>query len=175
MEKPIAVIALGANLGDREATLREALRRLESAGMRLLRTSRFIETAPVGYVSQPDFLNAVAALEIPASVSPEQLLALLLETEKSLGRKRPFPNAPRTCDLDLIFFESEQRDAKEFILPHPRWRERAFVVVPLHDILEQAASDGNAWTGREPWKSLRNEVREVLARSDCSGIRKTPQ
>lgn len=163
MKTSVAIIALGANLGDRATTLREALRRLENAGIRVLAASDFIETAPVGYVNQPDFLNGVAALEVPSEVSPEALLYLLLETEQSLGRERPFPNAPRTCDLDLIFFENEKRTTEKLILPHPRWQERAFVIVPLKNLFEKAHSESQAWALREPWLALAKKLPETPA------------
>lgn len=162
MSDSVALIALGANLGDRETNLRKALCCLETAGIRILGISDFIETEPVGYANQPDFLNGVAALEIPENISPESLLDLLLETEKSLGRKRPFPNAPRTCDLDLLFFEAEIRNTPKLTLPHPRWSERAFVVVPLENLFQKASSRTQAWSLREPWKTLRSNIRKIF-------------
>lgn len=162
MEKSVAIIALGANLGDREHTLREALVRLESAGMRLLAVSDFIETEPVGYTDQPDFMNGVAALEIPKNVSPETLLDLLLKTETALGRERPFANAPRTCDLDLLFFENESRNSKFLALPHPRWRERTFVLLPMKDLFEKALGENATWISRDPWKNLRTLTLDLL-------------
>lgn len=162
MEKPVAIIALGANLGNREATLRLALGKLESAGIRVLAVSDFIETEPVGYTDQPDFLNGTAALEIPEALSPEALLELLLSTEIALGRERPFPNAPRTCDLDLLFFEDETRATPQLILPHPRWQERAFVLIPLADLFEKARAAAQSWGARQPWVSIRQKVAALI-------------
>lgn len=165
----IAVVALGANLGDRAETLGEALRRVEAAGARVLAVSSLYETAPVGCAAGvPDFLNAAAALSAPAGTTPESLLATLAETETALGRERPFPNAPRTCDLDLIFFEAETRATPALTLPHPRWRERAFVLEPLAEILE----GGDARLAREPWRTLRRETLAALAAADRSGVRR---
>lgn len=165
----IAVVALGANLGDRAETLGEALRRVEAAGARVLAVSSLYETAPVGCAAgAPDFLNAAAALSAPAGTTPESLLATLAETETVLGRERPFPNAPRTCDLDLIFFEAETRATPTLTLPHPRWRERAFVLEPLAEILE----GGDARLAREPWRTLRRETLAALAAAECSGVRR---
>ncbi len=130
-----AVVALGANLGDRAGTLRAALAELEARGNVLIACSPFHETAPVGYLDQPDFINATALFGVPAGVSPEAFLAELLDVEKKFGRVRTFPNAPRTLDLDLIFFADETRDSPGLTLPHPRWRERAFVVEPLAEML----------------------------------------
>lgn len=165
----IAVVALGANLGDRAETLGEALRRIEAAGSRVLAVSSLYETVPVGYADQPDFLNAVAALSVPAKMTPESLLAHLAKTETALGRVRAFRNAPRTCDLDLIFFEAETRATPTLTLPHPRWRERAFVLEPLAEIFER----GDIRLAREPWRTLRRETTEALVSADRSGIKRS--
>lgn len=129
-----AVVALGSNLGDRAGTLSAALAELEARGNVILAQSSFYETEPVGYLNQPDFLNAAALIGVPANVSPEQVLGELLDVEKKFGRERLFPNAPRTLDLDLIFFENETRDTEFLTLPHPRWQEREFVKMPLREI-----------------------------------------
>lgn len=175
MNHSIAIIALGANLGERRETLNKALAQLENAGFHVLAVSSFYETVPVGYADQPDFLNAVAALEIPAGVSPESVLAQLLATENTLGRERPFPNAPRTCDLDLLFFEDEKRQTESLILPHPRRHERAFVLAPLCELLENAQAQSAAWSLREPWNALRHESADFLATLDASGVRICPE
>lgn len=130
-----AVVALGANLGNRAGTLDAALAELEARGNVVLARSSFYETKPVGYLNQPDFLNATALVGVPATRSPEDFLAELLDIEKKFGRERPFPNAPRTLDLDLIFFENEVRETAFLMLPHPRWREREFVTIPLREML----------------------------------------
>lgn len=165
MEKPVAIIALGANLGNRETTLRRALSQLETAGIRVLAVSDFIETEPVGYTDQPNFLNGAAALEVPAGFSPESLLDRLLSTESALGRERPFPNAPRTCDLDLLFFEDERRATPHLSLPHPRWQERAFVLIPLADLFEKARASAQSWVTRSPWNSIRQKAAEFLQKT----------
>lgn len=171
MTTNVAIVALGANLGDKLSTLRTALRLLEEAGLRTLAISSFYETVPVGYANQPNFLNAVAAFEIPVAMSAEALLDLLLATESSLGRKRSFPNAPRTCDLDLILFEDEKHSSKKLTLPHPRRRERAFVCVPLSEIFESARLKSEAWIARKPWTRFALEVKSDLAILDASGVR----
>ena len=165
----IAVVALGANLGDRAETLGRALRRVEAAGARVLAGSSLYETARGGGAAgAPGSLNAAAALSARAGTTPESLLATLAETETALGRERPFPNAPRTCDLDLIFFEAETRATPALTLPHPRWRERAFVLEPLAEILE----GGDARLAREPWRTLRRETLAALAAAERSGVRR---
>ena len=125
-------IALGSNLGDRDEYLRSAL---AAAGRSIhhLRVSSFHDTAPVGVGPQPTFLNAAAAGE--TSLSARALLDMLLGIEHDLGRERPFPGAPRTLDLDLILYGDAIIDeAPSLIVPHPRFRERRFVLEPLSEI-----------------------------------------
>jgi 2-amino-4-hydroxy-6-hydroxymethyldihydropteridine diphosphokinase len=125
-------IALGSNLGDREAYLRSAVAALHPSIDRL-RLSTFHDTAPVGVVPQPTFLNAAAVGE--TTLSARALLDTLLAVERDLGRERPFPGAPRTVDLDLILYGDEIIDeAPSLIVPHPRYRERRFVLEPLAEI-----------------------------------------
>lgn len=138
----LAVVALGANLGDRAGTLNAALVALEARGNKVLARSSFYETEPVGYANQPDFLNATALVGVPETVSAEDFLAQLLAIETQFGRERPFPNAPRTLDLDLIFFENETRETPYLRLPHPRWRERDFVKIPLREMFEALGERG---------------------------------
>jgi 2-amino-4-hydroxy-6-hydroxymethyldihydropteridine diphosphokinase len=125
-------IALGSNLGDREDYLRSALGALKPSIDRL-RVSTFHDTAPVGVGPQPTFLNAAAVGE--TSLSARALLETLLAVERDLGRERPFPGAPRTLDLDLILYGDAIIDeAPSLIVPHPRFRERRFVLEPLAEI-----------------------------------------
>jgi 2-amino-4-hydroxy-6-hydroxymethyldihydropteridine diphosphokinase len=126
-EVPVA-IALGSNLGDRERQLREAGDRLGEFVTGLV-LSPFIETDPVDVAPQPRFLNAAAVGH--TELSARRLLERLLETETASGRDRPFPGAPRTLDLDLILYGDAVIDEPGLIVPHPRFRERAFVLAPL--------------------------------------------
>jgi 2-amino-4-hydroxy-6-hydroxymethyldihydropteridine diphosphokinase len=131
-----AYIALGSNIGEREETLRQAIARLhELEGVTVLRCSNLYETAPVGYLEQDLFLNMVIA--ISCELTPEQLLAEMLSLELELGRKRLIVNGPRTIDLDLLWVEGTVMDTPQLILPHPRMFGRAFVLVPLSDVVEQ--------------------------------------
>lgn len=127
-------MGLGANLGDRAATLTRALELLgERPGIEVVAVSAFRETDPVGYLEQPRFLNAAA--EIDTSLRPEALLAALLDVERELGRVREGPRfGPRTVDLDLLLFEGVTRDEPGLTLPHPRLHERAFALVPLAEL-----------------------------------------
>jgi 2-amino-4-hydroxy-6-hydroxymethyldihydropteridine diphosphokinase len=131
----IAYIGLGSNLGEREATLREALALLgELDGIEITAISSFRETDPVGNVDQPRFVNAAAALE--TSLGPRELLDSLLEVERSLGRDRSREErwGPRTVDLDLLLYGDETVDEQGLEVPHPRLAERAFVLEPLLEL-----------------------------------------
>lgn len=128
-----AYVGLGANLGDREGSLRDALDRLAAEpGISLTGVSPTYETAPVGYTDQPSFLNRVARVE--AEGSPLDLLRRLLAIEREMGRVRDIRWGPRNIDLDLLAFGDERMDTPELTLPHPRMGERAFVLVPLRDV-----------------------------------------
>ena len=124
-------IALGSNLGDRAAYLCAALARLR-AYMTVTAISPVYETDPVGYADQGPFLNAV--IGGTTTCSPAALLGALQGIERALGRERPFPNGPRTLDLDLLSYDALMLDTPDLTVPHPRLHERAFVLVPLADI-----------------------------------------
>lgn len=130
-----AFVALGANLGDRERTIRAALAELDAApGVRVTGVSSLRETEPVGYLDQPPFLNGAAELE--TSLEPRALLELLLALERRFGREREGvpPQGPRTLDLDLLLVESAEIDEPGLTIPHPRLHERAFVLEPLAEL-----------------------------------------
>ena len=131
---PRAYVALGANLGEREAALRAALAALDATeGIDVVAASTFRETDPVDYLDQPRFLNAAAALE--TTLSPRELLDALLEVERSLGRTREGPRfGPRTIDLDLLLYGDESLDEPGLTVPHPRLHGRAFVLEPLAEL-----------------------------------------
>jgi len=136
-----AYIALGANLGDREGNLMEALERLDdTSGIQVLRVSNLYETEPVGYVDQPMFLNMAAV--VSTSLSPHALLAEMQRIEKELGRVRHIHWGPRTVDLDLLWMEGRRLDTPELVLPHPRMQERSFVLRPLSDIVFEDEPSG---------------------------------
>ena len=128
----IAAVALGSNLGDRAAHLNHAVSRLRDL-LRGLRVSRFYDTIPVGAPGpQALYLNAAAVGE--AAMPARDLLTRLLTIEEERGRERPYPNAPRSLDLDLILFGDATIDEPGLIVPHPRFRERRFVLEPLAEI-----------------------------------------
>ena len=129
----LAYVALGANLADPVVQVRaalEALARLPQA--RLLCASSLYRTAPVGIHRQPDFINAVTALE--TNLSPLELLTALFAVEEEFGRRRDFHHAPRTLDLDLLLYDEQVIDSPQLRLPHPRMHLRAFVIAPLLEI-----------------------------------------
>ena len=127
-----AYVALGANLGDARATVSAALAALDRLpATRLLRASSLYRSAP-WEASGPDFINAVAAVE--TGLSALELLRALQALELDAGRERPYRNAPRTLDLDLLLHGDTRLDTPELTLPHPRLRERAFVLLPLAEI-----------------------------------------
>jgi 2-amino-4-hydroxy-6-hydroxymethyldihydropteridine diphosphokinase len=134
----MACVALGANLGDAVATVQQALR--DVAGLpetQLLKASSLYRSAP--YEAQgPDFINAVALLQ--TQLSPLELLHVLQALELRSGRERPYKNAPRTLDLDLIFYGDVALATPELTLPHPRWHERAFVLQPLAEVWPERVS-----------------------------------
>jgi 2-amino-4-hydroxy-6-hydroxymethyldihydropteridine diphosphokinase len=127
-----AYLALGSNLGDRLGTLQRALDLLGAAeGVRVVRSSRVFETAPVG-PPQPDFLNAV--VEVDTSLEPRALLHVCLGVERVLGRERLERWGPRTIDVDVLSFDELEVDEPDLRIPHPRMHERAFVLVPLGEL-----------------------------------------
>ena len=127
---PVA-IALGSNLGDRELLLRKAVAALGQY-LQQLRVSTFHETDPVGVGDQPRFLNAAGIGY--TTLSARDLLHALLDIERQLGRERPHPGAPRTLDLDLILYGDIIVNERDLVVPHPRFRDRSFVLEPLAEI-----------------------------------------
>jgi 2-amino-4-hydroxy-6-hydroxymethyldihydropteridine diphosphokinase len=153
-ESTIAYIGLGANLGERQRTIAAALRRIdEDERTSLLDSTVPIETDPVGYTDQPRFFNAAASLA--TTRSPRELLDLLLEIERDLGRVRgEGPRyGPRTIDLDLLLYGDETIDEDALEVPHPRLHERRFVLEPLAEL-----DPGLVVPGRGPVSALLAEL-----------------
>jgi 2-amino-4-hydroxy-6-hydroxymethyldihydropteridine diphosphokinase len=125
-------VGLGANLGDTTATLKAALQALDTLpDTHTCSVSAFYRTAPID-AHGPDYANAVAALQ--TTLAPHDLLTHLQRIEAAFGRKRPYPNAPRTLDLDLLLYGDASIVSPALTVPHPRMHERAFVLVPLADV-----------------------------------------
>lgn len=133
--RALAAIALGSNLkskfGDREANLREAVERLAALGV-VRAVSTFHDTEPVGYVSQPRFLNGALLLE--TEMEPLELMRGLLEVERRMGRERVIAKGPRVIDLDLLLYDAVVMNMAALTLPHPEMHERRFVLEPLAEI-----------------------------------------
>jgi 2-amino-4-hydroxy-6-hydroxymethyldihydropteridine diphosphokinase len=129
----LAAIALGSNVGDREANFRQAVAGLKRLG-EVKAVSSFYETDPVGYTDQPKFLNAAALLE--TELEPLPLLHALIEIERAAGRDRSIapPKGPRTLDLDLLLYGDCVLSGPELTLPHPEMHTRRFVLEPLAEI-----------------------------------------
>jgi 2-amino-4-hydroxy-6-hydroxymethyldihydropteridine diphosphokinase len=154
-----AFLALGSNIGDREANLRDAVTRLESHEIHLLRRSSLYETAPQELLDQPWFLNAVVQVE--TSLFPMQLLARVREIERQMGRRRVTPKGPRNIDIDILFYGRSVIAAPELEVPHPRMAQRRFVLEPLAEI---APDFRHPVTGKT--------AKEMLAALEPQGIRR---
>ena len=127
-----AYLALGSNLGDKEANLRRALELLQQRGVEVVKTSSFICTEPYGVTDQPQFLNGVC--EVRTSLEPLELLHTLLDIEQEMGRVRLRHWGERNIDLDLLLYEDVVLDTEELKLPHPDMQNRDFVLLPLAEI-----------------------------------------
>ncbi len=131
-----AYLSLGSNLGDRENNLTRAIEELEEREVKILRRSALYETEPVEIREQGWFLNC--ALEAETEVMPRQLMNVLLDIERELGRRRRIRYGPRVIDLDILLLGSSIVKMPELVIPHPRMTERRFVLVPLAEIAPQA-------------------------------------
>ncbi len=152
-----AYLALGSNLGDRERALREAIARISAArGVNFSRASRVYETAPVGPVEQPAFLNMVIEVEVGEEVSARDLLKLAKQIESDLGRQRRERWGPREIDVDILWIEGEQVEEPDFRVPHPEMWERAFVMAPLADLAPEMRTPSGERV-REAAERLRRE------------------
>jgi 2-amino-4-hydroxy-6-hydroxymethyldihydropteridine diphosphokinase len=127
-----AFLSLGSNLGDREALLNEALNRLETEGVHVVRRSSIHETEPQDYLDQPRFLNM--AIEVETDLTPRELLAAIQKIETEMGRQRTIPKGPRTIDIDILFYANQVIATPALEIPHPRLTERNFVLDPLQEI-----------------------------------------
>jgi 2-amino-4-hydroxy-6-hydroxymethyldihydropteridine diphosphokinase len=149
-----AYVALGSNLGDPLATVQAAFAALRTVPESVLvAASPLYRSAPVGLRNQPDFINAVAALD--TQLCAEALLEALFAIEARFGRRRDFHHAPRTLDLDLLLFGGETRATPRLTLPHPRMHERAFVLLPLLELAPDIVIPGHG-----PARALIDACRE---------------
>lgn len=156
-----AYIALGSNLGDSRQYLRDAIEALAHLpGTRVVACSRFYRTPPWGVLEQPPFINAV--VQIDTAIKADALLQSLLAIERAAGRVRDGERwGPRTLDLDLLHMDGVQLSDTQLTLPHPRIAERAFVLLPLHDLAPDLAIPGQ---GRV------TELLAALDHSECEAL-----
>ncbi len=131
----LAYLSLGSNVGKRDEHIREAIRRLESAG-RVVRISSFYETEPVEFRDQGWFLNCAVALE--TELTPQQLMRAVLQIEQEMGRERTWPKGPRTIDIDILLYDNLVVGSAQLTIPHPAMQERRFVLEPLSEIGPEA-------------------------------------
>jgi 2-amino-4-hydroxy-6-hydroxymethyldihydropteridine diphosphokinase len=159
----VVAISLGSNLGDRHAHLDHAILRLKEI-LRSVRVSRFIETNPVDVNPQPKFLNA--GLIGLFTGAPRELLGSLTVIERERGRERPFPGAARTLDLDLVLFGDCVVDEPGLRVPHPRFRERRFVLQPLAEIAPELVDPVTGRTVGELLRRLREDGKDGREEKD---------
>ena len=150
------ILGLGSNLGDRADILGQAIELLgKLPETDVLAISEAVDSDPVGYTDQPNFLNL--CLLISCKFNPDELLVRTLEIERQLGRERTSNrNGPRTLDIDLLFYEEGAWASPTVTLPHPRWSSRGFVIIPLRNLLQ-----GPALAKIPAWVSLAAEVRSL--------------
>lgn len=130
----IVYIGIGTNVGDKIKNIDNAISGINHLpGTRVVKVSSIYETAPWGYLDQDNFYNVCAQIE--TDLSPNAFLGACLGIEAALGRERPFKNAPRNIDIDVLLYDDIEINTHELIVPHPRMLERGFVLVPLKDVL----------------------------------------
>jgi 2-amino-4-hydroxy-6-hydroxymethyldihydropteridine diphosphokinase len=154
----VAYLGLGSNIGNREENIRQALDLLQTGDLRMLRLSSLYETEPMGFQDQPWFLNQVA--EFATDLTPLQVLRRIQDVEKTLGRKREIINGPRIIDVDIVLFGDVVMKTEELTVPHPRYRERRFVLEPLAE-LNLTLKDPET---RETLEAMLDEVRGQIMR-----------
>lgn len=163
----LAFIGIGANLGDARQALKDAIVCLaQQVGITVLAKSSFYRTAPVD-ASGDDYFNAVVKVE--TSFTAPQLLRICHHIEDQFGRERPFHNAPRTLDLDLLLFGADRIDSEALTVPHPRITERAFVLVPLVELDGEVAIPGRG-RAADFLPGVRDQRIEKFSSCKCSRL-----
>ena len=137
---PLAYLGIGSNLGNRKKNINLAIEKINQIkSTKVTKISSIIETDPVSNIPQGKFLNA--AIEINTSLLPNELLNNLQSIENELGRIRCVKNAPRTIDLDILVFNDQNINEENLVIPHPRMRQRDFVLVPLREIAPELVNN----------------------------------
>lgn len=155
-DQTCVILALGSNLGDRCANLRQALKAL-SAKVSFIKTSSIYETPPWGFIEQPVFLNQVISGNTP--LNPHELLTFVKGIEQEMGRIKNFQNGPRLIDIDILLFGEQIIHTADLVIPHPRMLERGFVLLPLAEIEPELTIPGTNKT-----------VLDYLHKADQTGI-----
>lgn len=157
-----AIIALGSNMGQSINTLQDAVQAINDLkGVKVINASSLYRTKPVGYLDQDDFINAV--IELECSLEPLELYEKLAQIELDFGRVRLIKNGPRTLDLDVISCDNLISNDAKLTLPHPRAQERAFVIVPMSEILPDYIFPDSKLTLAEVLHNLpSNDVQEII-------------
>ena len=154
----MAYLGLGSNLGNRRQNLQTTVIRLRHQSVFLERASSLYETQPIGFTEQPPFYNAVIAVRL--GLTARQLLAVIADIEQGLGRRRTVRWGPRSIDIDILLYGNKTVAEPDLQIPHPRLHERAFVLVPLAELVpELILPDGSRIAG-------------LLAAIDSSGVKK---
>lgn len=167
-----AYLSMGSNMGDREGFLNQALRKLcEDREIRIEAVSSIFETDPVGFTEQPDFLNI--AVRIRTDKTPEDLLSLIQGIERDLGRVRERRYGPRTIDIDILLFENQERKTERLTIPHPRMLERAFVLIPLCEVMRDLSAPIPAESGVRYYGETQT-IPDVDPSDDIEMLGKTP-
>jgi 2-amino-4-hydroxy-6-hydroxymethyldihydropteridine diphosphokinase len=160
------VLALGSNVGDRLVHLQHAVKGL-SSHIRIRAVSPVYRSEPVGYADQPSFLNAI--LDGWSTLDAWDLLAAAHEVEAAEGRERTYPGAPRTLDIDLVLHGELVMQDPDLTIPHPRWKQRSFVLAPLADVAPELVDPTTGRTVLEIWEAHRSQL-PPLARAASSDV-----
>ncbi len=153
------IVGLGGNLGEPLVLLNEALNKIKKLGSEL-KISKFYSTKPISAIVQPRFINAVCSFK--TNLGPKALFLKLEEIEKDLGKVKKLKDAPRLIDLDILFYGREIYENEGLFIPHMRWKERLFVLVPLLDLLEEVQVEDKMWNIKQMIEGFPpEEVKEV--------------
>ncbi len=154
---PSIFLGVGSNIEPREENIARAISLLKEKGFKIVKSSPIYQTEPVGYESQPKFLNLV--LYVKGETSPKSCLDTLKEIEREVGRRPTFPNGPRVIDLDILFYDDLVIDKPRLKIPHPKLHKRAFVLLPLSQIAPNLIHP-----------VFKKSIRELLRGIDTKGV-----
>lgn len=157
----IVFVGLGSNLAEPQAQVLQAMQELDDLPrVHVVKRSSLYRSAPVGYLDQPDFINAV--VQIQTSLSPRELLDALLALEHRCGRTREFVNAPRTLDLDVLLYDNLQHHEHGLTIPHPQMHLRAFVLLPLLEVAPECIIPGIGSVAESARKCKDQQVERLI-------------